>query len=139
MAVHFDMHGKIGTRKGKKYGFLYFSDPESDCTKLVLGHIIGEVLEKFEVPFVCGYGPLDLANLQQNIFAQENAEPTNLHSTASFAIWISYVPGVVQLENDWPICLAIVALSSEVARGRDFGLKISVYGILQFQIYFKEF
>ena len=51
--VHFDMHGKIGTRKGKlnKYGFLYFSDPASDGTTLVPGHFVGKVLEKFEVPF----------------------------------------------------------------------------------------
>jgi hypothetical protein len=42
--MHFDIHGKIG--------FLYFSDTESDGIKLVLGHIIGEFLEKFEVLFV---------------------------------------------------------------------------------------
>lgn len=51
--VHFDMHGKIGTRKDKlnNYGFLYFSDPESDRTTPVPGHIVGKILEKFKVPF----------------------------------------------------------------------------------------
>ena len=51
--VHFDMHGGIGTRKGNlnQYGFLYFSKPESDGTTAVPGHIVGKVLERFEVPF----------------------------------------------------------------------------------------
>jgi hypothetical protein len=52
--VHFDMHGSIGTRKGKlnNYGFLHFSHPESDSTTPVPGHVVGKVLEQFEVPFV---------------------------------------------------------------------------------------
>ncbi|CZR50175.1 uncharacterized protein PAC_00047 [Phialocephala subalpina] len=51
--VHFDMHGEIRTRKGRlnKYGFLSFSDPNSDGTTLVPGHSVGKILEKFEVPF----------------------------------------------------------------------------------------
>ncbi|KFY23527.1 hypothetical protein V493_05810 [Pseudogymnoascus sp. VKM F-4281 (FW-2241)] len=51
--VHFDMHGTIGTRKGKvnKYGFLRFNKPGSDDTEPVPGQVIGKTLEKFKVPF----------------------------------------------------------------------------------------
>ncbi|KAG4414211.1 hypothetical protein IFR04_012658 [Cadophora malorum] len=51
--VHFDMHGKIGTRQGKlnKYGFLSFSNLASDGITSVPGHLVGQVLEKFKIPF----------------------------------------------------------------------------------------
>lgn len=51
--VHFDMHGTIGTRKGKlnSYGFLRFNNPASDGTISVPGKLVGKILEKFEVPF----------------------------------------------------------------------------------------
>ncbi|KAN0095965.1 hypothetical protein V8E51_014770 [Hyaloscypha variabilis] len=42
--VHFDMHGSIGTRKGKLNNY--------DSTTPVPGHVVGKVLEQFEVPFV---------------------------------------------------------------------------------------
>lgn len=50
--VHFDMHGKVGTRKGtvSKFAFL-FSDPTSQKTRPVPGHTVASILGKHNVPF----------------------------------------------------------------------------------------
>ncbi|KAH7390364.1 hypothetical protein BKA64DRAFT_679066 [Cadophora sp. MPI-SDFR-AT-0126] len=52
--VHFDMHGKVGTRKGKvsKYGFLYFSHPTSEKTAPEPGLKVAKVLEQYKIPLV---------------------------------------------------------------------------------------
>ncbi|KAB5578599.1 hypothetical protein GE09DRAFT_556579 [Coniochaeta sp. 2T2.1] len=51
--VHFDMHGRVGLRKGtaSKAAFLYFSDPKSQETRPVPGHSVASILGKHNVPF----------------------------------------------------------------------------------------
>lgn len=52
--VHFDLHGKVGTRAGKmsKHGFLYFCSPDSDHTVPVPAQRVSKILTRHKVPLV---------------------------------------------------------------------------------------
>jgi hypothetical protein len=54
--VHFDVHGKVGTRKNapasSKFSFLYFSDPNGYGTKPVAASQVAKLLREYNIPIV---------------------------------------------------------------------------------------
>ncbi|KAF1810199.1 hypothetical protein P152DRAFT_516082 [Eremomyces bilateralis CBS 781.70] len=52
--VHFDLHGRVGTRIGKasKFGILYFSHPELECTTPIAAHMVARTLSQYKIPYV---------------------------------------------------------------------------------------
>jgi CHAT domain/NB-ARC domain len=54
--IHFDVHGKVGTRKNapgtSKFSFLYFSDPNGYGTKPVAASQMAKLLRDYNIPIV---------------------------------------------------------------------------------------
>jgi hypothetical protein len=54
--IHFDVHGKVGTRKNapasSKFSFLYFSDPNGYGTKPIAAVQVAKLLREYHIPIV---------------------------------------------------------------------------------------
>ena len=54
--IHFDVHGKVGTRRNmpatSKFSFLYFSDPNGYGTKPVAAVQVAKLLREYNIPIV---------------------------------------------------------------------------------------